>query len=150
MFMNNTKKIPLLILRLGMGWIVFYSGITKLLDPDWTAAGFLKGAKTFPALFQWFASPANIGWVNFLNEWALTLLGVSLILGIGVRLSSFLGIFLMILYYLPQLNFPLVGHSYIVDNHILYMLIFLMFISFGAGRFWGLDYWLKNKFPWAG
>jgi uncharacterized membrane protein YphA (DoxX/SURF4 family) len=33
---------------------------------------------------------------NFINAWGLTILGISLILGIGVRLFSILGAILMI------------------------------------------------------
>ncbi|MDP3771027.1 MAG: DoxX family membrane protein, partial [bacterium] len=114
------SSAPLILLRITMGWLFFYAGITKVLDPAWSAAGYLRGAKTFTSLYQWFASSGNIGWVNFVNEWGLTLLGISLILGIGVRLSSVLGVALMLLYYFPILEFPRVGHGYLVDEHVVY------------------------------
>jgi thiosulfate dehydrogenase [quinone] large subunit len=31
----------ILTLRLAMGWVLFQGGIVKILDPSWTAAGFL-------------------------------------------------------------------------------------------------------------
>ena len=34
----------LLALRLAVGWLYFYSGISKFLEPGWSAAGYLKGA----------------------------------------------------------------------------------------------------------
>lgn len=140
--MSKSQKISLFLLRLSMGWLMFYAGITKVLNPGWTAAGYLQTAKTLPTLFAWFASPANIGWVNFLNEWGLTLLGVSLILGIAVRVSSILGIALMALYYLPILTFPIVGaHSYIVDEHVNYALVLAFFAAVRAGRYYGLESW---------
>lgn len=131
----------LLILRVAFGWVMFYAGITKILNPEWTAAGYLNNAKTFPALFQWFASPEMIGFTNFLNEWGLTLIGVSLILGILVRPASVAGVVLMLLYYFPILTWPTVGaHSYIIDDHIIYALIFAYFIYAAPGRaVWGLD-----------
>lgn len=102
--------------------------------------GYLKGAKTFTDLFQWFALPQNIGWVNFLNEWGLTLIGISLILGLFVRLSSFFGIILMLLYYFPVLTFPYIRpHSFVIDDHIMYSLVFFLLIAFRAGRIWGMD-----------
>lgn len=123
----------------------FYAGITKVLDPDWSAGGYLKAAKTLPALFQWFAQPEVLPFVNFVNEWGLTLLGVSLILGIGVRLSSILGAALMALYYLPILDFPYPNtHSYIVDEHVIYGLLLLFFAAIGAGRTLGLARWCAN------
>lgn len=142
----------LVLLRLAMGWFMFYAGITKVLNPEWSAAGYLRGAKTFPGFYQWLASPANIGWVNFLNEWGLTILGISLILGIGVRLSGVLGALLMLLYYFPVLEFPRVGHGYLVDEHIVYALVLLYVAAIRAGRMFGLDTWcaglpIRRRFP---
>ena len=123
-----------------MGWLFFYAGITKILNPEWSAAGYLGSAKTFPELFSWFATPANIGWVNFVNEWGLTLIGVALILGIFVRWASLGGIVLMALYYFPVLDFPKIGdHSFIVDEHVIYALALWVLWAGDAGRFLGLD-----------
>ncbi|MBI1998963.1 MAG: DoxX family protein [Parcubacteria group bacterium] len=137
---NDGALIALLALRLSLGWLFFYSGIIKIFDADWTAAGYLAGAKTFPALFQWFAVPANIGWVNFVNEWGLALVGLLLITGLFVRYASIAGIVLMALYYLPVLAFPYPNaHSFIVDEHIIYILVLLFFVFSGAGTVYGLD-----------
>lgn len=137
--MTQLQKISFFILRISMGWFMFYAGITKVLNPDWSAAGYLKGAKTFAGFYQWLASPEILPVINFVNEWGLTLLGVSLILGIGVRLASILGAALMILYYFPILDFPYSGpHTFIIDEHIIYALALLLFATFRAGRIWGL------------
>jgi thiosulfate dehydrogenase [quinone] large subunit len=139
--MNQWQKISLLLLRLSLGWIFFWSGITKIIDPTWSAVGYLRGAKMFGPFYQWLASADIIPFVNFANEWGLTLLGVSLIIGLGVRLSGSLGILLMILYYLP-LGFPYPStNSFIVDEHIIYMAGLLVLISFRAGQVWGLENW---------
>ncbi len=139
-------KLSILLLRLGLGWLFLYAGISKILDPAWTSAGYLKGTKTFTGLYAWFATPANIGWVDFLNEWGLTLIGISLILGIAVRWSSLAGIALMALYYFPVLEFPYVSdHSYIVDEHIIYILAFLVLYFGKAGGYWGLDKFVRFK-----
>ena len=95
--------------RVALGVLFFYAGITKVLNPSWSAAGYLNSAKTFPGLFQWFASAGNLGWVNLVNEWGLTLVGVALISGLLVRWASLGGILLMILYYLPVLEFPYIA-----------------------------------------
>ena len=123
---------------------MFYAGITKVLDPAWTATGYLTNAKTFPGFYGWFVSPENIGWVNFLNEWGLTLIGVSLILGLGVRLSSILGAILMLLYYFPVLEFPKVEHGFIVDDHLIYAVVLAFLATVRAGRYYGLDNWCAN------
>ena len=149
----STLKFPLFLLRVTMGWMFFYAGITKVLNPDWSAAGYLKGAKTFTGFYQWLTQPDIIPVVNFLNEWGLTLLGVSLILGIFVRLSSTLGAILMLLYYFVILDFPYPNtHAYIVDEHIIYIAALVLLGAAKAGRYWGLEEWCANlpmckKFP---
>ena len=121
---------------------MFYAGITKILNPAWSAAGYLNSAKTFPEFYIWLTTPAILPITNLINEWALTLLGVSLILGIFVRLSSLGGALLMILYYFPILTFPTVKTTaFIVDEHIIYALVFLFFAAVRAGRIWGLEHW---------
>ncbi len=151
--MNKSIQVSLFLLRLAMGWLMLYAGLTKIINPSWSAAGYLENAKTFTGLFAWLASPGNIGWINFVNEWGLTLLGVSLILGVFVRFSSILGTVLMLLYYFPVLEFPKVGtHSYIVDEHIVYALVLVLFAAVRAGRYYGLENWCARlpvcvKFP---
>src|SRR3989338_4291584 len=135
--MAQSQKISLFLLRIGTGWMMFYAGMTKILNPAWSAAGYLTNATTFTGFYAWLASPALLPLINFMNEWGLTLLGISLILGIGVRLSSVLGAALMLLYYFPVLEFPYLEHSYLVDEHIIYALVLILFAAFRAGRVWG-------------
>lgn len=138
--MNKLRDGSLLLLRLGLGWLFFYAGITKILDPAWSAEGYLKGAKTFTGFYHWLASPSILPVTNFLNEWALALIGAALILGIFVRVASIAGAALMLAYYFPILNFPYPNpHSYIVDEHIIYALALLVLVKLKAGRTWGLE-----------
>lgn len=138
--MSKYEKWSLVGLRLAMGWLMFYAGVTKIIDPQWSAAGYLNNAKTFAGFFRWFAQPGILPVTNFINEWGLTLLGVSLILGAFVRLSSLFGAMLMLLYYFPVLEFPYIKpHSFIVDDHIVYALVLLYFAAVRAGRVWGLE-----------
>lgn len=128
-----------------MGWMFFYAGITKVLDPNWSAAGYLTGAKTFSGFYDWFLQPSVLPVINFINEWGLTLLGVSLILGILVRFSSVLGAVLMLLYYFPILQFPYPNpHAFIVDEHIIYIMALLFLEAVRAGHIWGLEDWLED------
>ncbi len=145
--MNQFQKISVVLLRLALGWLYFYAGITKLLTPNWSAAGYMQNAKTFAALYHWFLQPGILPIINFVNEWGLTLLGISLIFGIFVRLSSMLGIVLMLMYYFVILKFPHPNaSSFIVDEHFMYSSILLFFIAIKAGRIWGFDGWC-SKLP---
>ena len=137
--MTSLQKFFLFVSRITVGWMFFYAGITKVLNPQWSAEGYLKGAKAFTWFFQIILDPSVLPIVNFMNKWGLTLLGISLILGLFVRFSSLLGVLLMILYYIA-LDFPHPNpNAYIVDQHIIYISILLFFAAIKAGRVFGLD-----------
>lgn len=146
--MSRNEKFSLLAVRLILGFFYFYAGFSKLTNADWTSAGFLQGAKTFPGLFAWFASENLIGIVDFMNEWGLTLLGISLVLGLFVRLSASLGVLLMFLYYLPGLEFPYVEHGFLIDDHIILISVLIYLAIVRAGRVYGLD--VKHKIKMLG
>ncbi len=137
---TKSMKYSVLLLRLSFGFYFLYAGVSKIMNEAWSAQGFLLNAQTFPEVYAWLASPQNIGWVNFLNEWGLTLIGISLILGVFVRWSTIAGILLMALYYFPSLSFPYAGdHGYIVDDHIIFIAGLLVLYASKAGRVWGVD-----------
>lgn len=143
--MTYYQKLFLVLLRLSMGWLFFYAGITKVLNPNWSAAGYLNNAKTFSGFYHWLASPELLPFTNFFNEWGLTLIGAALILGVFVRLSSVLGAAMMVLYYFPILTFPKVGtNAYLVDDHIIYAITLLFLGAVGAGRYFGLENWCRS------
>lgn len=160
--MSRIQKLSLFLLRVSFGWLFLYAGITKVLDPEWTAKGYLEHASTFPGLYQWLAAPAILPIVDFLNEWGLTLIGASLLLGVFVRLSSLFAALLMLLYYVsvaemrafeffPQITVPYIGlHSAIVDEHIIYLFALLALAAFKAGRVWGLDNKFSGDRAWLG
>lgn len=140
--------------RLIIGWVLFYSGITKLLDPAWSAGPFLRVAAESPGNplgGVWLLLAGDWLWlVDPLNEWGLTVIGLSFLLGAFVRLGAGLGVVLMFLYYLASL--PL-EWGFVVDFHIVYILLMFALASVGAGRLLGLDYYLENNVdipnPWA-
>lgn len=141
----KTKDVFLLLLRLALGWLFLYAGLTKVLDPSWSAAGYLGSATTFSGVYAWLASDGILPVVNFVNQWGLTLLGASLILGGLVRVSAPLGALLMLLYYFPVLDFPMVGYGFLVDEHLVYALALLLLGALEAGQNWGLDGLMKRK-----
>ena len=142
--MSKIQQYSLTVLRVVLGWMFFYAGITKVLNPEWSAEGYLKGAKLFTGFYAWLASPAMLPFTNFMNEWGLTLLGVALITGVGVKCASKLGIALMVLYYLPILDgFYPNAHAFIVDEHIIYIAGLWVLMAFKAGSI----YTLASKLP---
>ena len=143
--MNTSEKVSVLLLRLGIGWLFFYAGWSKVVTyftaaEDWTAAGFLSH---LPGPFaSFFSGMAGNVLVDYLNAYGLLLVGTALILGILVRWSAFWGIVIMVFYYFA--SFP-AEHSYVVEDHFIFALVLLVLAAVGAGRVWGLDSWVENS-----
>lgn len=128
------------LLRVAFGWLFFYAGLSHLLDPAWSAAAYLSKATSFPGVFAWLASPDVLPITNTLNAWGLLLVGISLFLGLFVRLGASAGAVLMFLYYLPILDFPFAGkNGLLVDEHVVYILGLLLLARMDAGTTFGLD-----------
>lgn len=143
-----------LVMRLTIGWVFFYSGITKLIDPDWSAEEFLlttASVQANPFAPFWEALARDWLWlVDPLNEWGLTLIGLSFFLGVVVRVGAFFGVVLMGLYYAA--NLPL-EWGFIIDFHIVYAMLMFGLAAVGAGRILGLDYYIEQNvplpYPWS-
>lgn len=122
----------------------FYAGITKVLDPSWTAKGYISGAKLLPEFYSYLLKPDILPLVDLANKWGLTLIGVALIIGFFSRVSAILGAVLMLLYYLPILDFPHPNaHAYIVDEHVVYIFALLVLASLNSGKVWGIGSFKK-------
>lgn len=142
--MTKFQKISLFLFRVSLGCMYFYAGFSKLIDPEWTSKGYLEHAQDPTGFYVWMAESSFLPVVDFMNEWGLTLLGLSLIFGLFVRLSGVLGALLMLLYYMA-LGFPYPNeHAFIVDEHIIYIFALLFLVSISAGRIYGLDAWCSG------
>lgn len=143
--MNRAGRYSVFFLRITIGWLFFYAGITKVINPDWSAAGYLSDPQMLKGFYAWLISPGMLGITNFLNEWGLTLIGLALILGIFVRWAGWLGAIMMVLYWFPILDFPYPNtHSFIVDEHIVYAVALIFLSVIKAGNYWGLDKFFKK------
>ncbi|WP_132059036.1 DoxX family protein [Halorussus amylolyticus] len=142
----------LLALRVVMGWTMFYAGITKVLDPEWSAAGFLLNAipEGNPFGGMWATLANDWLWlIDPLNAWGLTLVGLALLVGAFVRWSAFWGAVMMLFYWAASL--PL-ENGIVIDDHVVYALLLFGLGAFGAGRIFGLDEYLEdigvvNRYP---
>lgn len=129
-------------LRLVMGWLFFYSGITKVLDPEWTASGYLVHAvpEGNPFAGIWTVL-AGMPMVDILFQFGLTLVGLGLMLGAFTRWNAFWGSVMMLLIWASSL--PL-KHGIVVDKHIVYIAVLVGLSAVGAGRIAGLDAYLES------
>lgn len=143
---TNFQRALIVLMRLSIGWVFLYAGINQVPDPNWSAAGFLSGAKTFPAFYNMVATPPLLPIANAVIPWLHLLIGLAVISGLFFRLAASGATALFILYYLPRLDFPMVGpHEYIVEYHLVYAMLTIYLIAIGAGRVFGLDGWLEKR-----
>jgi thiosulfate dehydrogenase (quinone) large subunit len=146
--LSNWQWASMVILRVLIGWHLLYEGMLKLFDPNWSSAAFLKQSTwIFSDLFLWIAdSPSILSFVDFLNQWALCLIGVALIAGLFSRTAAITGSIILLLYYL--VNPPLFSQNAIMStnehtiiiNKLLIETVALFAIGlFPTGKVIGLD-----------
>jgi len=136
-----------LLLRLVMGWIFVWSGFDKLLG-EFSSAGFLAGAAKGP-LTGWFHSLAQnqaaVDVIDPLVVWGQILIGLALIFGVGTRFALFWASAMMFMFYIAQ--FPPANNPF-MDEHLVYILLFVLLGALGAGRILGLDA-IVERLPWV-
>lgn len=156
-------KIELLfsLLRIALGFILFWSFLDKLFgfgfatgnDKSWLqgsspTAGFLQFGTDGPmaSYFQGLAGSPSVDWLFMIGMLGI---GIALLLGIGMKIAGYSGALLMFLLYLavfPSENNP------IIDEHIIYLLLFLMYskreigMQFSLSKWWGKTAIVK-KYP---
>jgi thiosulfate dehydrogenase [quinone] large subunit len=160
--LNNIKNFPLysrgqlislVILRILIGWHFLYEGLSKLINPYWSSAGYLLESKwLFSSVFHAIlANPTLLKTVDMLNIWSLILIGIGLIAGLFTQTSTIAGIVLLVLYYFG--NPPLVGlisalpkeGSYLIVNKTLIELAALVVLAiFPTGKLVGLDLFIRK------
>ncbi len=155
---NYTKAqlIWLLVLRIFIGWHFLYEGMVKVLNPHWTATTYLMDSQgMFRSMFINMAGNAGtMKYIDFLNEWALVLIGLGLLLGCLTRLSTIGGILLLLLYTFshPALigvkyMMPFEGSYFIIDKNLIELAALGVLFVFPAARVIGIDHLLVRVLP---
>lgn len=157
---NNYSKSQLYLLvalRVVIGWHLLYEGIVKLVNPNWSSAGFLLDSQgIFSGFFHSLASNPNVlSVVDTLNIAGLTLIGLGLILGSFTRLATIGGIVLLAFYYLSHPPFvglkyamPMEGNYLVVSKNLIELMALCVLLVFPTGTILGLDrinYLIRNK-----
>jgi len=148
------EQVAWIGVRLGLGWIMLWAFVDKMFglgfstaaNRAWLAggsptAGYL-GYGTggiFGGFYQGLAgSPEAVAIINVLFMVALLAIGVALILGIGMRIAGYSGAVVMIL--LWTTNLP-PDTNPIIDDHVIYAILFLALTVVKAGQWLGLGKW---------
>ena len=144
---STAERTLVFLLRMAMAWIFLYAASQQVLDPGWSVTGFLTQTRTFHGLFSLFTGPDTAPVTTFLVEYGHLLIGLSLLTGLLVRVSSIAGIGLMLLYWMAHMNFPYISSTtnLLVDEHVVYGLVLGLLIARHAGHVWGLDAWVSNN-----
>ena len=74
------------------------------------------------------------------------LIGLSLLFGLMVRVSSVFGILLMLLYWTAHMDFPYISdtNNLLIDEHIVFAGVLVFLIVEHAGHVFGLDGWAEK------
>ena len=149
---SGAQLTALVALRFAIGWHFFYEGIAKLINPYWTAAGYLEGSQGFMSGFfvSLASNPGTLTVVDQLNVWGLILVGLGLMLGALTRTASVFGIIMLALYYLatppwPGLVYaiPFEGAYLIINKTLIELCALLVTLFFPTGHIVGLDRLLR-------
>ena len=140
------------IVRVAVGWIFLWAFLDKtfglgygtLPQDSWIVGGspttgFLKFATKGPFV-DFFQGLAGSGLVDVLFMAVLLFVGLGLILGIWIRLASYVGALILILMYLAGSIWP--EHNPFIDEHIIYALLMFVFpladnSVLGISEWWG-------------
>ncbi len=147
--MEGNKKVGYVwaALRIALGWMFFWAFLDKLFglgyatqpQAAWIAggsptAGYLGNATSGPlaGLYQSLAGNPLVDWLFMLG---LLALGVSLLLGIAVRIAGYGGMVFVLL--LWSSNLP-PAQNPIIDEHIIYAIVLVGLARVKAGQWVGL------------
>lgn len=143
---SSAERAIILFMRLAMAWTFLYAASHQVFDPHFTVAGFLKGTKTFHEVYAPFTDPRISPTLTFLVGYGHLLIGLSLLVGLMVRISASFGIALLLLYWTAHMDFPFIenNNNFLLDYHIVYSAVLVYLIVKRAGHVWGLDGWLET------
>ncbi len=145
---SRLQLMALVVLRVVIGWHFLYEGVAKLLNPGWSAAGFLLQSRgPFAGVFRWMAErPDVLAVVNPLNKWGLACIGLGLVLGCFTRLASAAGMLMLGAFYLcnPLLvgyfySIPTEGSYLVINKNLVEMAALFVILVTNSGRYMGLD-----------
>jgi thiosulfate dehydrogenase [quinone] large subunit len=154
--MNNSRTgLVWGVLRLLLGWVFLWAFLDKLFglgfstttDKSWLSGGspttgFLAHATKGPFMdfFQGLAGNILVDWLFMAG---LLFAGITLILGISVRLGASVGFLLVTGMYLAGSIWP--ENNPFVDEHVVYAAVMIGLIVSDAGMCLGLGAWWQRQ-----
>ena len=139
MTQSTTDRSFILIFRLLMAWTFLYAASHQVFNPKFSAAGFLSHTKTFHDVYAVLATPTVDPVLTFLVSYGHLLIGLSLLVGLMVRVSAAFGVALLVMYWTAHMDWPFIENTnnFIIDYHIVYAVVCVYLIVYRAGHVWG-------------
>jgi thiosulfate dehydrogenase (quinone) large subunit len=146
MTQSTTDRSFILVFRLLMAWTFLYAASHQVFNPKFSAAAFLSHTKTFHDVYAVLATPAADPVLTFLVSYGHLLIGLSLLVGLMVRVSAAFGVALLVMYWTAHMDWPFIenANNFIIDYHIVYAVLCVYLIVYRAGHVWGLDGWAEK------
>jgi thiosulfate dehydrogenase [quinone] large subunit len=137
----------LLFFRFAMAWTFLWAGFRQVFLQDFSVVPFLTHTKTFHDFYAVFATAQWAPIISFLVKWGHLLIGLSLLVGLMVRVSAVFGILLLGVYWTAHMDFPYIESpvNLLLDYHIVYMGVLAYLTVKQAGHVLGLDGWLEKQ-----
>jgi thiosulfate dehydrogenase (quinone) large subunit len=134
------------VFRLLMAWTFLYAASHQIFNPNFSAAKFLSQTKTFHDVYAVIATSTWDPLLTFLVSYGHLLIGLSLLVGLWVRVSAIFGTLLLLLYWTAHMDWPFIENTnnFIVDYHIVYAVVCVYLVANRAGHVWGLDGWASQ------
>ena len=154
--LKSGRGWSLVALRIGLGFMFLYGGYEKImteLGGKYATSGFLSHvAGPFAGMFT---SMSGNPMVEYLLVYGELLIGISMIFGVVTRVGGVSGALLSGLLYLSTLPAMTAGfagsyfdyllaHNALVNEYIIFILVFVAFVFLVPGRFLGVDGILQN------
>lgn len=144
---ENRGKLSLSLLRISMGILFIPPALGKVMrEGGFNPTRFLTSRDQMPDWYRAIVDAVvvpNAEIFGFLVAYGELFMAIALILGAMVRPAMVLGVFMIV-------NFMLAKGApfWSASNHdSLYVLIFLVLYFNDAGKFLGLENWVREKFP---
>ncbi|MFZ4464470.1 MAG: DoxX family membrane protein [Bacteroidales bacterium] len=150
----KNRLIALVLLRLAIGWHFLYEGLAKVFNPSWSSKTYLlDSGGMLKGFFEWMTHNQSVlKTVDFLNAWGLSLIGLSLILGLFSRYAARAGMILLSLYYLshPAIHgisylFPSDGSYFLVNKTIIEILALYVLSTWSTDDFIGVGRFFRKS-----
>jgi thiosulfate dehydrogenase [quinone] large subunit len=92
------------------------------------------------------ATPAMDPVLTFLVSYGHLLIGLSLLVGLMVRVSAAFAVALLLMYWTAHMDWPFIENTnnFVIDYHIVYAVLCVYLIAKRAGHVWGLDGWAEK------